>query len=606
MTNLSDNTDKSFNTCQISLLNPKILTFLIIIFPLLFIWQGLDFTDMGYALVNSQQIFNDPFSIQYGIGTWLTNIIGGTWLYLFNDLAGLIGFRFASVLIVYATIAFAYFALKPYYRSEYILAGLLFAEIFIHKIYWINYNNLTALFFVIVSFFMIKGFEKGNKIHFFISGLFVGFNIFIRISNILGLALILCIFAHGYWSNGKVKESINRSLIFVTGFLISMLIVFGLMISLGHFELFISSIFDLLLNHGMNSSSHHSFGLLLTLFIRDHLQVLLLFFSGLLGFILLSKAYSQFDRHSRTLSTGLLILVFLLSLGISLSLHYLSLFYIAIKVLYGFLCFALLISIAWKDAENSSIRSISLIALLVLFISPLGSGNGVINSIYGMWLALPIGFIFLVEREYSCIEFKLQKFEAMKKVSGLFSTEKTGKIVSLILVSFLCFSLIGSYQYTYRDSEDRQEMVHPVINPYLKGVYTTEMRARVVQGLSDVLPRYIQKNDYVLAYEHIPMIHYLSGSRPYLGNSWPDLYMPDVFEKELSSSLAEKGIPSVIVRAKYSTREFEWPERKVISDKEFELIRRELMERFIADHGYSLAWNNDFFEIYTPKNSRQS
>ena len=166
MTNLSDNTDKSFNTCQISLLNPKILTFLIIIFPLLFICQGLDFTDMGYALVNSQQIFNDPFSIQYGIGTWLTNIIGGTWLYLFNDLAGLIGFRFASVLIVYATIAVAYFALKPYYRSEYILVSLLFAEIFIHKIYWINYNNLTALFFVIGSFFMIKGFEKGNKANF--------------------------------------------------------------------------------------------------------------------------------------------------------------------------------------------------------------------------------------------------------------------------------------------------------------------------------------------------------------------------------------------------------------------------------------------------------
>lgn len=37
---------------------------LIIIFPLLFVWQGLDFTGIGFASVNSQQIPNDLFSVQ--------------------------------------------------------------------------------------------------------------------------------------------------------------------------------------------------------------------------------------------------------------------------------------------------------------------------------------------------------------------------------------------------------------------------------------------------------------------------------------------------------------------------------------------------------------
>lgn len=78
-------------------LSPKIIISLIIIYPLLFIWQGLDFSDTGYFLSCYQQVFNDPESISGITFSWLTNIIGGIWVALFGDSLGLLGVNLAGV-----------------------------------------------------------------------------------------------------------------------------------------------------------------------------------------------------------------------------------------------------------------------------------------------------------------------------------------------------------------------------------------------------------------------------------------------------------------------------------------------------------------------------
>jgi formate/nitrite transporter FocA (FNT family) len=62
-------------------LKPKFIIFIIILYPLLFIWQGLDFADAGYSMTVYQQVFNEPESISYNFVTWLTNIIGGFWFF---------------------------------------------------------------------------------------------------------------------------------------------------------------------------------------------------------------------------------------------------------------------------------------------------------------------------------------------------------------------------------------------------------------------------------------------------------------------------------------------------------------------------------------------
>ena len=94
------------------LLNPKFILFIIIVYPLLFIWQGLDVFDVGFSLTSYQEIFNDPESVSFSSFLWLTNIIGGVWLLLFGDSLGLVGANLAGVFVTYMTIIFSYLILK--------------------------------------------------------------------------------------------------------------------------------------------------------------------------------------------------------------------------------------------------------------------------------------------------------------------------------------------------------------------------------------------------------------------------------------------------------------------------------------------------------------
>jgi hypothetical protein len=585
--------------CEKVILNSNLLIFLLIIYPVLLIWQGLDFTDLGYALTNAQQIFNDPSSVQYGISEWLTNILGGVWLHFFGEAFGLIGFRFASVLIVYATIFFAFLILIPCFKKEYILIGLFFAELFNASTYWIEYNILTALFYVIAAYFLIKGLQEHKDSLILLSGFFLGLNIFNRISNVLGISLLLCIFAQGYWNTLSVKESIKSALFLISGFIIAVLIISGIMVYLGQFELYVNSILDLFFNYGSNPASPYSLTGLLFLFIKDHFLAFSLILMSIIGFILILKVYSWLTSRSSFVSTIFLLGLFLIGLVITIVIpgeRY------VIMVMYGLFCLILLKNIIWHSPDKKQLPLLSLMVLLLLVITPLGSSNGISNAIYGMWLAIPIGLIFLLDCSGLDLEIDLNsKNPRLQKFRIELSKIETKKVTCLILISFLSFSLISAYQYTYRDSADRFKMVFTVNHPSLKYVFTTEERAHVVQGLVDELPLYIKKDDYVLAYESIPMVYYLTGSKPYLDNSWPDLYIPDQFCDKLNQSLKEKGMLPVIVRTKFNTRSFTWPDNTKPTEDESYRIRRDIMERFIAAHHYTLAWNNEFFEILTPE-----
>ncbi len=566
------------------------LFILLILFPFFLIWQGLDFTDTGYALTNAQQIFNNPTTVQFGFSEWLTNFLGGVWLHFFGEF-GLIGFRFASVFIVYATIFFVFFILKPYFKKEYVLFGLFLAELFIIRLSWINYNNLTALFYVIAAYFLIRGLLEYKNKFVLLSGVFLGLNLFNRISNILGILLVLCIFAQGYWNTINVKESIKSALFFISGFVITILIISGALVFLGQFGLYVNSILDLFVNGGLNPTSRYSGTGLLSLFIKDHLLVFSLILISIIGIILISKIDSWLTSRSSFGSIGFLLVIYLTGITIFIAVPVGS---YVIMVVYGFLCLLLVKNIIWRSPDKKQLPLLSLTALLLLVISPLGSGNGVLNAIYGMWLAIPIGVCLL---EFNGLNLRLGPNTGNKIVpqhSVDLSKIPTKKVVCLILIFFLSLSLISAYQYTYRDSSDRFEMRYSVKHPYLKYVFTTEERAHVVQGLVDELPLYVEKDDYVLASGSIPMVYYLTGSRPYLDNSWPDLYTSDQFSNILNQSLKEKGVLPVIVRAKIDTRAFDWP------DKTKPIESQDVMERFIAAHNYTLAWNNEFFDIMTP------
>src|ERR1700748_3261150 len=101
-------------------------TFFLVLFlyQLLFIFQGIDFTDEGFYAAFYQQIFKDPASVQYNFMYWLSGVIGGAWLYLFPSY-GLLGIRLGGVLVTTLTIMVSYKLLKNYLNTRHLKIGLL-------------------------------------------------------------------------------------------------------------------------------------------------------------------------------------------------------------------------------------------------------------------------------------------------------------------------------------------------------------------------------------------------------------------------------------------------------------------------------------------------
>lgn len=575
--------DKTITQLKMHNKNYSWLMVLVIIFPYLLIFQGLDFSDVGYSLTNHQQIFIEPSSIQYAMNLWLTNILGGCWVWLFENL-GVFGVKLGGALVISLTTFITYTILKNFLEKKHLLIGLLLAEIvaFSRSIIIIHYNNLTSLFFILSVFFLYNGILHKKNNFIFFAGFTLGLNIFVRFPNILGIILIVTIFFYGYLKKNNLSTQIKQALILLFGWIISILIVFIIMKLLGHYELFLNSLKNLF-GMALDSSSSHAGEYLLRRLYTDHLSVIKYSIRPIVIAILISKIFCKVNRYLRDFA----LLLFSIVIVFYYFYDYIRMSYIFALV--GIMYIVLLISIISFERNNIDIRLISLIALIVLFITPLGSGNGIHNAQYGMWLAFPLLVSFNSQLREPTLNINL-KF--------LINQSEIVFIGKILLIFFLSFALIFSYRYTYRDTSRRINMRYQVNHPKLKLVYTTKERAEVVEELLNEISKYIQKGDYLLCYEMTSMVHFLTQTKPYLYNSWPMLYQPMQFKEAVQRAINEKKELPVIVRAKRNTDSLEWPNSRTglrISSQYIE--NRKIMEYFIQVYHYKLIWENNFFQI---------
>src|SRR5665647_91453 len=79
-----------------------------IVFPLLLIWQilltfqGLDLADTGFHLTAFRFIFEDPYSVQYSMMFWLSDVCGALWMRIWAA-GGLYWFKLGWVITISIT-----------------------------------------------------------------------------------------------------------------------------------------------------------------------------------------------------------------------------------------------------------------------------------------------------------------------------------------------------------------------------------------------------------------------------------------------------------------------------------------------------------------------
>jgi len=167
-------------------------------------------------------------------------------------------------------------------------------------------------------------------------------------------------------------------------------------------------------------------------------------------------------------------------------------------------------------------------------------------------------------------------------------------------LALLLQSLASAWRHTFRDSNNRSAMTHSIAHPLLVGTYTTAERAKVVAELLDAMSQFTKPGDEVLAYNTITTVHFLTQTHPWLGYPWPDLVTAKAVKALIRQKEQSGAKLPVIVRAKGSTWTHSWPSDAKPPTWGHRLTNTpRVFAEFAQNHGYVVAWSNEFFEILT-------
>jgi hypothetical protein len=512
----------------------KILFILILIFPILLLFQGGDLTDEGSNALTYQNFYynlQNNVTFSYSI---LSDFIGATWLYFFPDL-GILGLKFLYLIFYYLIITLIYLILREVTKNKLLLlfgifCGVLFSERFTH--FGFDRDTASWFFLMLTSFFIIKGLNKRKDIYFFFSGLIYIFACFSRFPDIVFIALLplVLVYNHNYrvFSFRQISIPIKRFLLFIFGTTTSLIITMILFKYLDIYDVFISNLDFIKKSIDIsNPSSHSLFNLLKRYFIEGLIFIphLILIFSLIIIASLIFK-YSNANKRYYIFSL-FAILVFCTAFIFYRGFHAGS----NIKYLVSAFClFPLLFSIREKDKFSTLVVLFSAISLTQLA----GSNTGLFLKLNkGFMVLIPIAIFILYERK-----------EVVFMNTKIYTKPVLNIGISIIL--FLSAYLrVGTIYHVDRGIGSRLRAVYPIEHEKMRGIFTTKMKAKHIKALTNSIKRNLENQNNLFIYGHQPMFYFLTETIPQVENYW--LVDNIVQVEELFSSLEE----SIKLKQKY-------------------------------------------------------
>lgn len=575
----------------LELLFGKVFFFLLFLYQIVFVFLGIDFSDMGHAAIFYQLIFKDPQSVQYNFAMWLTGVIGGGWYYLFPSF-GLVGIRMLGVIIFTSMLVIVFNLLKNHFEEKKLKLGLALLTVLIgHHFTFMgfHYDTVSAFFLLLIIYFLYKGLTDKKNSLIILSGFFLCLNVFSKIPNIAGVAIILPAFYYGFTYKFSINSYIKLLVSFFSGFILGCTFVIILLKLFNHEDVYINSFIETI-NLGKSGNSYDLFNLFYT-YLLQYFQVFLIIATSLVImaiYLMLANTLTNKIFFSIPLFTAIAIY------GIMHESDFMR-----VKELFVYHGFAILFSIAYllNTKINFEKRFLIILGLSMLVILPIGCDLGFINM-YGLvlFIALPISVCGF----FSLTSFRIDLTESIIFSLNQMAVSNTQK--SLIVIAIVS-AMFSSVYYSYCEGH-KTDMTYAVESPQTKAVFTSKERANVVNELLEASKNYVKKDDYVLAYSGIPMYYFLTETKPWLYNIWLPAYSPEQLAYFINKSYGEKHAFPVLVRAKFSTWG-NWPQFGLVdslaSKSKWEnYLDKELLEK----QKYALAWENRAFQIFIPNQKK--
>jgi hypothetical protein len=599
-------------------------------YPVLLIVQGIDFTDMGFNLTNQWLIFRDPTSYQQGYLFYLSNLLGGLWLSLTLPM-GLFTIKLGWVLVLYLTLLLCYLVLRrigPTSGSIPGLAtGLLLALVWNTKLgtTWLSYNDLSALCNVAATLLLLMGLTgEGGRLT-AAAGATVAVAVFVRFPNVLSLALVAGIPVYAHASAKSLSWVLRHSLFLLAGFVVAAGVILAAMALVGHVEIYWMRLLQVLSAAADDPGYAYSSANLVQLLIRDYrlmgvslgLSLPFLLFTtwalprqwywqlacvisclAILSVIVLPGAPRLLAYSAAIVTVVACVLSFVLmgrrapgerARGLLFTLGSILAALVFVDFVHKYSTWVvpglLYLALGYRlwASEAAVEKLIAALSLIVLVVSPLGSDNGLINAVYGMWLAIPFAVMIAFERIQALVQVPFYQRPSLA-------------LAIIVLGAIPMVALDSAYVSTYRDSADRSLMNSSIDSPFFRGVLTTPERAQVVEELMVELPTHVERGDDLLIHGDCTLVHLLTDTRPVLGTTWNGAYTPMEFAERLGE-LEQGGTRwPVVLLSKGSCRNRDWP--KAFSAWETERVKRHVLTEYLARRQYRLLWENSFFEIW--------
>ncbi len=562
----------------------KLLTWIcaiiLALLPFLHVNSGVEFTDTGYSLGNYEHFAKAEGT--WALATFLSNVTG--WLLTKLPFGHtMLGMQAYCNALLSFLLVFSFIKLKEYFPARYVFIG----EILAWALCWcprvILYNYLTYLFLTLGCICLLKAVKSQKKKYFFLAGIILGINLFVRFSNLTQAALIVVVIYDAVLRKKKVKSALQSIGLCIGGYFTAVLAVLGgIAIFYGGSEYFamIQSLFAM-----KDTESTYSLASMVIAPMQaywDQLKWLWVFpvviAIGTLVYKFCKKPIIKYMFSAAFLAGLLAIILYYYKIAVfwrNYNDYHCFRFWAVGFVVFG-LGMAAYIILSRKTKQMEKL--LASMVIVIIAITPLGSNNALYPVYNNLFIAAP--FIFA----------EGMKYIGKNKVECLWPA-KIG--LTVMCFALMVQSLLFGWTFTFRDAGFTTGIDTTITqNRVLKGMRTTSERARQIEELS----LYVYENDLcgreVLLYGEIPFAVYALEMPGALSSSWPDLDTVLNREGMQTEMEALENEPVIIIAAdRYED---------LLNNPDTDNEKALLISEYLQKHQYEETFRNDKFVVYLP------
>ncbi len=578
---------------------------ILLILPLINYDKGVDISDSTYSLGN--YMFADRLDGMWVISTFLSNKIGSIIL----KLPGAHQLRFANIytgLVLSAIVLIVYFVLKDDLGAKSVFIAEFAAVCFCWIPTGILYNYLSYLFMVMGVLLLYKGIVKDDQKLFFMAGIILGANVFVRIPNVTQMALIVPLWV---WGIIYKKRVVKKSLLCIAGYALGLVICIASIIATFGLEGLSDTISGLA---GITSTDESYTPLaMITGTLKDYMRsskwfvvILAVLAVGVLIFTLIDKVIlSRYagDENS-TYKTVMLVsggCLYMAVIAVMLRFFwgrgmfsfryyedYTSMYEWGMLALIASLIadvYVIIHTVKNRD-ENTDEKTLLLavISLVIIIIAPLGSNNHTYQNLNNLFLVLPITVT-------TCFDI-ISRFLSMRR-----NNDKKGTTIglpfSIMAYSLIVVILIQSYgfhlNFVFRDGmrgEKRDFLIEGIES--LEGMYTNKENADEVKELCRIIEEC--EPDELILYGNCPGLTYLTKIPSGMSSSWSDLDSNPV-------SMIKNDLENIKGRLGGNYRVVAVIRNEEPISESY-IKKRTEIENFIDEQGFTLIMDDGEFMVY--------